>query len=308
MFCFQGVKLMQKRRTILQSKPSRHGFTLIELLVVISIIATLMALILPAIQQARAAARRTECQNNMKNIALAAHNFASSKKGALPPLGVYGPDAASASSTYSGLHSWVVKLLPYMDARAVYDQWQQDQSWNSGTNSLVNRTYMKVLACPDDETSVNVGGGLSYVANAGYLLDGLATTNPPVWVEPGVDWNGNGNISAAGAADLDTNDSDLNGTVACSGQTLARTAIQTLLEILTHEHIRKTQLVSKVPMTVDVRQSCLRKIPGLVGMEAGLHRPGPMLALSSCCLQLERHTRHQLPAPTFRPVRQLPKR
>jgi len=208
MFCFQGVKLMQKRRTILQSKPSRHGFTLIELLVVISIIATLMALILPAIQQARAAARRTECQNNMKNIALAAHNFASSKKGALPPLGVYGPDAASASGTYSGLHSWVVKLLPYMDARAVYDQWQQDQSWNSGTNSLVNRTYMKVLACPDDETSVNVGGGLSYVANAGYLLDGLGAASPPIWVEPGVDWNGNGIISAAGAADLDTNDSD----------------------------------------------------------------------------------------------------
>lgn len=195
---------MQKRRLNIHAKPTRRGFTLIELLVVISIIATLMALILPAIQQARAAARRTECQNNMKNIALAAHNYASSKKGALPPLGVYGPDSA-ASGAINPLHSWVVKLLPYMDSRAVYDQWQQDQGWNSPANALVNKTYLKVLACPDDETSVNVGGGLSYVANHGYLLDGL-TSN--VWVEPGIDWNGNSAISASGAADLDTADSD----------------------------------------------------------------------------------------------------
>ncbi|MEJ7593605.1 MAG: DUF1559 domain-containing protein [Planctomycetaceae bacterium] len=200
---------MQIRRVQFPQKPVRRGFTLIELLVVISIIATLMALILPAIQQARAAARRTECQNNLKNIALAAHNFASSKKGSLPPLGVYGPDAANPSGTYSPRHSWVVKLLPYMDSRAIYDQWQQDQFWNSSANSLVNKAYLKVLACPDDETSVNVGGGLSYVANAGYLLDGLGATIVPLnWVEPGVDWNGNSLVSAAGAADADTNDSD----------------------------------------------------------------------------------------------------
>jgi len=197
---------MQKRRLTLTTKPTRRGFTLIELLVVISIIATLMALILPAVQQARAAARRAECQNNMKNIALAAHNYASSKKGALPPLGVRTTDP---SGNPVDLHSWVVKLLPYMDSRAVYDQWQQDQAWTSATNSLVNKTYLRVLACPDDETSVNVGGGLSYVANAGYLLDGLGATEPPIWVEGGVNWNGNAVTNVFGSADQDPMDADM---------------------------------------------------------------------------------------------------
>jgi len=200
---------MQIRRIQLTQKPVRRGFTLIELLVVISIIATLMALILPAIQQARAAARRTECKNNLKNIALAVHNFASAKMGALPPLGVYGPDSA-AGGAINPLHSWVVKLLPFMDSRAVYDRWQLDQGWNSPANGggvdPLNRKYLKVLACPEDETAMSVPGGLSYVANHGYLLETL-TTN--IWVEPGVDWNGNSNISAAGAADLDLTDSDL---------------------------------------------------------------------------------------------------
>lgn len=195
---------MQIRRVQLTPKPARRGFTLIELLVVISIIATLMALILPAIQAARAAARRTECQNNMKNIALAAHNFASAKKGALPPLGVYGPDSAAAGAI-NPLHSWVVKLLPFMEARAVYDRWQLDQGWDSSANALVNRTYLKVLACPDDETASAVGGGLSYVANHGYLLE---TLNNNIWVEPGIDWNGNTFASASSAADLDPADSD----------------------------------------------------------------------------------------------------
>jgi len=196
---------MQTRRSLIQSKPSRRGFTLIELLVVISIIATLMALILPAIQQARAAARRTQCQNNMKNIALAAHNFASAKRGKLPALGVYGPDMSQTSTPVLGLRSWVVDLLPFMDQRGVYDRFQLDQRWDSGANNAVNRTYIKVLACPDDESAIGIDGGLSYVANHGYVLE---TQIANVWVEPGVDWNGNTFISATSAADLDSADSD----------------------------------------------------------------------------------------------------
>ena len=98
---------MQVRRPLLTQKPVRRGFTLIELLVVISIIATLMALILPAVQNARAAARTLECKNKLKNITLAAHNFASSKK-RFPALGVYTVGASPGVGNAAPLRSWVV--------------------------------------------------------------------------------------------------------------------------------------------------------------------------------------------------------
>ena len=68
------------------SRRARRGFTLIELLVVISIIALLASLVAPAVQSARLAARRVECLNNMRNVGLAIHNFASSSSGELPSL------------------------------------------------------------------------------------------------------------------------------------------------------------------------------------------------------------------------------
>ncbi|MCP4171844.1 MAG: type II secretion system protein, partial [Fuerstiella sp.] len=80
---------MQSRRHTAASRKARRGFTLIELLVVISIIATLMSLILPAIQNAREAGRRTQCLNNIRNVTLAALNFATSNKSRLPALGYF---------------------------------------------------------------------------------------------------------------------------------------------------------------------------------------------------------------------------
>ena len=75
-----------KVRRVSRTMRSRHGYTLIEVLVVISILVVLIALILPAVQSAREAARRAQCQNNMKNIALAIVNFSSGRGGGFPYL------------------------------------------------------------------------------------------------------------------------------------------------------------------------------------------------------------------------------
>src|SRR3954467_6091271 len=90
------------------------AFTLVELLVVIAIIGILVALLLPAIQSAREAARRTKCTNNLKNIALACLNYESTKK-TLPPA-----SNTALKESQSGL-SWAVLILPFIEESTVGD-------------------------------------------------------------------------------------------------------------------------------------------------------------------------------------------
>ncbi len=192
-------------------RSSRAGFTLIELLVVISIIATLMSLILPAIQNAREAGRRTQCLNNIRNVTVACMNFASSNpKGHLPSLSNYPPDPTSSAffPPFIEGSNWVVEILPYMDQQGVYDRWDKDLPWNSPvTNSngavnlqLASSLYIEALACPNDESAFTTPGGLTYVANAGF---GTETVGADVatqfrghsFFDADFDWNSNGTAS-----------------------------------------------------------------------------------------------------------------
>ncbi|MCC6491881.1 MAG: DUF1559 domain-containing protein [Pirellulales bacterium] len=107
----------------------RGGFTLIELLVVIAIIGSLIALLLPAVQAAREAARRAQCVNNVKQLVLAVQNYESAHA-RLPAAGAFAPPEQSLYFTFhariqlkSGTnHSWLTRLLPYLELRSLYDR------------------------------------------------------------------------------------------------------------------------------------------------------------------------------------------
>jgi prepilin-type N-terminal cleavage/methylation domain-containing protein len=136
---------------------SRAGFTLIELLVVISIIAVLMSLILPAVQQAREASRRTQCLNHQHNLALAIHNAASSRAGGLMYL-----DEGFNVTTGTVGWNWPVQLLAYVDRNDVA------LLVSAGNFTALNNLAIDVYTCPDDINNFKAPNGLSYALNAGY--------------------------------------------------------------------------------------------------------------------------------------------
>ncbi|MCA9065664.1 MAG: DUF1559 domain-containing protein [Planctomycetaceae bacterium] len=129
----------------------RKGFTLIELLVVIAVISVLIAILLPAVQQARAAARKTQCQNNLKQIGLALHQFHDTN-GAFPParLVLDGVRTLSSDGTTSGMDepSWLIRILPHLEQAALYEEWDLYKPFGSHPLSTRQKVVQTFL-CPE---------------------------------------------------------------------------------------------------------------------------------------------------------------
>ncbi|WP_406698211.1 DUF1559 domain-containing protein [Singulisphaera sp. Ch08] len=177
--------------------PSRRGFTLIELLVVIAIIAVLIALLLPAVQAAREAARRAQCVNNLKQLAMAAHNYHSAQN--ILPANLYlHPQYSTASYVWNNA-SWIVFLLPQMEQQSLFNAVNFSFMWGANNvgwastaalghqNSTVRQSVLSTLICPSDpspaidttnadEIGSSLAAGTSYVGNVG---DNCLACNPP---------------------------------------------------------------------------------------------------------------------------------
>jgi prepilin-type N-terminal cleavage/methylation domain-containing protein len=127
-------------RVGVRSNSPRGGFTLVELLVVIAIVGILIALLLPAIQAAREAARRMSCQNNLKQIGLAVQNYAQAQHHLPPPkLG---------AEQYNKLGGTFVALLPYLEESSRFDQYDQSQDVDAPVNVPITGKPVDVYLCP----------------------------------------------------------------------------------------------------------------------------------------------------------------
>jgi prepilin-type N-terminal cleavage/methylation domain-containing protein len=154
-----------------------YGFTLVELLVVIAIIGVLVALLLPAVQAAREAARRAQCLNRLRQLSIACLNYESSNK-EMPPAVVmretfkktaryalYNPVTEAMSLTPGNRgHSWIVEILPYIEQQVLYDRWDRDFSvkYNYTVNKI-DLIDLPELYCPSRRSGIETADQLNMI-------------------------------------------------------------------------------------------------------------------------------------------------
>jgi type II secretory pathway pseudopilin PulG len=154
----------------------RPAFTLIDLLVVIAIISVLIALLLPAVQQAREAARRTQCKNNLKQIGLGLQNYVSTFDRFPPSMAIIPTLTTNASWSVHG------RIMPYLDQANAYNEIDLQKNWSVAPNAaVVSGWRVPIYVCPSDAKSdqPRVASGVSlYCTNYGFKFGTWFVFNP----------------------------------------------------------------------------------------------------------------------------------
>ena len=167
----------------------RKGFTLVELLVVIAIIGILIALLLPAVQAAREAARRTQCANNLKQIGIGLQTYHDVHQ-TLPPSSLWPAGSTASMPTTTLYANWVIMILPFIEETNLYQQLNLKTTICDPSNALARGTVISTMICPSDPYSAVPFDGTqwsmgsnwargNYAANASldYMDDGAVGAN-----------------------------------------------------------------------------------------------------------------------------------
>jgi prepilin-type N-terminal cleavage/methylation domain-containing protein len=179
----------------------RHGFTLVELLVVIAIIATLIGLLLPAVQSAREAARRSACSNNLRQLGLGLHTYASGKGNRTPP----GAPQKKRTTPYAAYHGLFSYLLPFIEQQGIWDTLSLKGDPRNEPASIIN-SVVPTYVCPSwPDLKVFTGLSTWYLNGAITTYQGCngahVTPNPDRLTSPFGDLPNNGLVRSADGTD-----------------------------------------------------------------------------------------------------------